>query len=64
MREVTMASAAHEKPELSTESVMKRHCRNGQKMLDFKRAGATPQKNDACAKFALGRTSKSDERWS
>ena len=44
MREVTKASVAHEKPELSTESVMKRPFRNCQKNLNFKRAGATPQK--------------------
>ena len=39
-----MASVAHEKPELSTESVMKRRCRNCEKSLDFKRAGGTQQK--------------------
>ena len=50
MREVTKASVAHEKPELSTESVMKHPFRNCQKNLNFKRAGATPQKNAACAK--------------
>ena len=44
MRAVTMASVAHEKPELSTQSVMKCRCRNCQKKLDFKRAGATPRK--------------------
>ena len=44
MREVTMASAAHEKPELSTESIMKCRCRNCRKNLNLKRARATPRK--------------------
>ncbi|MEC7215459.1 MAG: hypothetical protein VXW26_13700 [SAR324 cluster bacterium] len=44
MREVTMASVAHEKPELSTETVMKRRCRKYRKNLNLKRAGAKPRK--------------------
>ena len=44
MREVTMASVAHEKQELSAESIMKRRCRNCWKNLNLKRARATLRK--------------------
>ena len=34
-----MASVAHEKPELSTETVMKRRCRKYRKKLEFEKSG-------------------------